>query len=94
AMAEKEGSGALHAMDYLVYAQLQLANDKDAAAVMQEASQNTVANPNIISSWYSLAATLIVLWLVMNTRLIAADAGSVKVVSQSSNLPVPEKEKI
>jgi tetratricopeptide (TPR) repeat protein len=56
AMAEKEGSGALHAMDYLVYAQLQLANDKDAAAVMQAANQITVANPNIISSWYSLAA--------------------------------------
>jgi predicted Zn-dependent protease len=56
AMAEKEGSGALHAMDYMVYAHLQLANDKDAAAVMQEARNITVANPNIISSWYSLAA--------------------------------------
>jgi tetratricopeptide (TPR) repeat protein len=56
AMAEKEGSGALHAMDYMVYAHLQLANDKDAAAVMQEARNITVANPNIVSSWYSLAA--------------------------------------
>ena len=45
AMAEKEGSSALHAMDYMVYAYLQLANDKDAAAVMQEARNITVANP-------------------------------------------------
>lgn len=56
ATVEKDGGGALHAMDYMVYAQLQLANDKDAVAVMQEGRNVTVANPNIMSSSYSLAA--------------------------------------
>jgi tetratricopeptide (TPR) repeat protein len=55
ATADKDGSGVLHAMDYMVYAHLQLANDKDAAAVMQEAKQVAVPNPDVIS-WYALAA--------------------------------------
>ena len=49
AMAEKDGSGALHAMDYMVYAHLQLANDKDAVAVLQEGRNVTIANPDILS---------------------------------------------
>ena len=55
AMAAKDGNGTLHAMDYMVYAHLQLAKDKDAVAVLQEGRNVTIANPDILS-WYSLAA--------------------------------------
>jgi tetratricopeptide (TPR) repeat protein len=56
AMAEKEAAGGLHAMDYMVYAHLQLAQDKDAGSVMQKAHNVTGINPNAIGSAYALAA--------------------------------------
>lgn len=56
AMAEKEAAGELHAMDYMVYAHLQLAHDNDAASVMQKAHNVTGINPNAIGSAYALAA--------------------------------------
>jgi len=56
AMAEKEPGGGLHAMDYMVYAYMQLARDNDAASVMQEARRTTGINPNNLASAYALAA--------------------------------------
>ena len=55
-MAEKEPGGGLHAMDYMVYAYLQLARDKDAGSVLQEARGFTGINPNNRGSAYALAA--------------------------------------
>jgi tetratricopeptide (TPR) repeat protein len=54
--AEKEPGGGLHAMDYMVYAYMQLARDNDAASVMQEARRTTGINPNNQASAYALAA--------------------------------------
>ena len=54
--AEKEPGGGLHAMDYMVYADLQLARDKDASSVLQEARSVTDINPNNLASAYALAA--------------------------------------
>jgi hypothetical protein len=54
--AEKEPGGGLHAMDYMVYAYIQLARDKDANLVMQEARRVTNINPNASASAYALAA--------------------------------------
>jgi predicted Zn-dependent protease len=56
ALVEKDPDGALHAMDYLVYADLQLASDKDAGSVLQEARGFTGINPNNRGSAYALAA--------------------------------------
>ena len=56
-MAEKEPGGGLHAMDYMVYAYLQLARDKDAgsgAARRSSALRNI--NPNNPAAAYALAA--------------------------------------
>jgi hypothetical protein len=47
ASADKEGHDQLHAMDYLVYAYLQLGQDKKAAAVIDE--MNTVRVPRLSS---------------------------------------------
>jgi tetratricopeptide (TPR) repeat protein len=55
-MAEKEPGGGLHAMDYMVYADLQLARDKDAGAVLERARSLTGINPNNLGSAYALAA--------------------------------------
>jgi tetratricopeptide (TPR) repeat protein len=46
---------ALHAMDYMVYAYLQLARDKDAQRTLEEAHQMTKANPARFNP-YALAA--------------------------------------
>src|SRR4029077_16029773 len=54
--AEKEPGGGLHAMDYMVYADLQLARDKNASSVLQEARSVTDINPNNLGSAYALAA--------------------------------------
>jgi tetratricopeptide (TPR) repeat protein len=54
--AEKEPGGGLHAMDYMVYADLQLARDKDADSVLQEARAVTNIPPNNAGSAYALAA--------------------------------------
>jgi tetratricopeptide (TPR) repeat protein len=56
ALVDKDPDGALHAMDYLVYADLQLARDKDAGSVLQEAPGFTGINPNNRGSAYALAA--------------------------------------
>ena len=56
ALAEKEAAGGLHAMDYMVYAHLQLAQDKDAGSIMQKALNVTGVNANNIGSAYALAA--------------------------------------
>jgi tetratricopeptide (TPR) repeat protein len=56
ALVEKDPDGALHAMDYMVYADLQLARDKDAGSVLQEARGFTGINPNNRGSAYALAA--------------------------------------
>jgi tetratricopeptide (TPR) repeat protein len=55
-VAEKEPGGGLHAMDYMVYAYLQLARDKGAGAVLQTARSVTGINPNNLASAYALAA--------------------------------------
>jgi len=55
ARAEKEPGGGLHAMDYMVYADLQLARDKDAGSVLQDA-QGVTNIPNNAASAYALAA--------------------------------------
>jgi tetratricopeptide (TPR) repeat protein len=56
ALVDKDPDGALHAMDYMVYADLQLARDKDAGSVLQEARGFTGINPNNRGSAYALAA--------------------------------------
>jgi tetratricopeptide (TPR) repeat protein len=56
ALVDKDPNGALHAMDYMVYADLQLARDKDASSVLQEARGITGINPNNRGSAYALAA--------------------------------------
>ena len=56
ALVEKDPDSALHAMDYMVYADLQLARDKDAGSVLQEARGFTGINPNNRGSAYALAA--------------------------------------
>jgi predicted Zn-dependent protease len=52
----KEPNQALHAMDYMVYADLQLARDKDAGSVLEEALGVTGINPNDRGPAYALAA--------------------------------------
>lgn len=56
ALLEKEPGGALHAMDYMVYADLQLARDKDAISVLEQARSVTGINPNNLAAAYALAA--------------------------------------
>ena len=47
AKAENNGSSALHAMDYTVYAELQLARDSDADAIVSEA--RSISTPAVVS---------------------------------------------
>jgi predicted Zn-dependent protease len=54
--AEKEPGGGLHALDYMVYAYLQLARDKDAGLVLQESRRITNVIPTNQGSAYALAA--------------------------------------
>jgi Tfp pilus assembly protein PilF len=56
AKASKEWTDQLHAMDYLVYAHLQLAQDKDARAVVDEMIETKGINPNVRGGPYALAA--------------------------------------
>jgi hypothetical protein len=53
---EAEQSDRLHASDYLVYASLQLARDKDAAAALDAARQVTGAGATALASAYARAA--------------------------------------
>jgi tetratricopeptide (TPR) repeat protein len=56
ATGEAERSDRLHALDYLVYASLQLARDKDAAAATEEARQVTGSGATALASVYARAA--------------------------------------
>ena len=56
AKAENSAGDQLHALDYLVYANLQLARDKEAAAGIDEARGVGGLNPAGLPIWYSLAA--------------------------------------
>lgn len=57
ASADKEGHDQLHAMDYLVYAYLQLGQDKNAAAVIDEMNTVTGFTETFIAGPYALAAS-------------------------------------
>lgn len=57
AKAGKELIDQLHAMDYLVYAHLQLAQDKEARAVVDEMIALTGYNPNVRGGPYAVAAS-------------------------------------
>jgi tetratricopeptide (TPR) repeat protein len=57
AKADKEALDQLHAMDYLVYAHLQLAQDAKAHEVVQEMSAVAGFNPNLFPGAYALAAS-------------------------------------
>jgi hypothetical protein len=57
AKAGKEPHDQLHAMDYLVYAYLQVAQDKAARAVMEEMVALTGYNPNVRTGPYAVAAS-------------------------------------
>jgi len=57
AKADKESIDQLHAMDYLVYAYLQLGQDAKARAVVDEMTAVTGVNPNILPGPYALAAS-------------------------------------
>jgi hypothetical protein len=57
AKADKEGHDQLHAMDYLVYAYLQLGQDNKAAAVIDEMNAVTGFTETFIGGPYALAAS-------------------------------------
>ena len=56
AKAEKSVGNYLHAQDYMVYAHLQLGQDKEARAVMDEMLQDTDFKATVIAAHYALAA--------------------------------------
>jgi Tfp pilus assembly protein PilF len=57
AKENNEGHDQLHAMDYLVYAHLQLAQDKKAAAVIEEMNKVSGFSETFIAGPYALAAS-------------------------------------
>jgi tetratricopeptide (TPR) repeat protein len=57
AKAEKEPIDQLHAMDYLVYAYLQLGQDAKAREVVDEMNSVAGVNPNFLPGPYALAAS-------------------------------------
>ncbi len=57
AMEGKDFDEQMHAMDYMVYAHLQLAQDAKARAVVDDISKITSFNPNVIIGPYALAAS-------------------------------------
>src|ERR1700720_1129835 len=57
ARADKEGHDQLHAMDYLVYAYLQLGQDKQAAAVIDEMNAVSGFTETFVAGPYALAAS-------------------------------------
>jgi hypothetical protein len=57
AKAGKELHDQLHAMDYLVYAHLQLAQDRQARAVIDEMLDVKGYNPNVRGGFYAVAAS-------------------------------------
>ena len=56
AKAEKSVGNYLHAQDYMVYAHLQLGQDKQARAVMDEMMQETDFKATVLAAHYALAA--------------------------------------
>jgi hypothetical protein len=57
AKTEKEFTDQLHAMDYLVYAHLQLAQDREARAVVDEMIGVKGHSPSVRGGWYAVAAS-------------------------------------
>src|SRR6266849_4896131 len=57
AMQGKDFDEQMHAMDYMVYAHLQLAQDKVAQRVIHEIDRVTGYNPNVLIGPYALAAS-------------------------------------
>ena len=57
AKAEKSVGNYLHAQDYMVYAHLQLAQDKQARAVMDEMAKETDFKATVAAADYALAAS-------------------------------------
>jgi hypothetical protein len=57
AKAGRENNEALHASDYMVYAYLQLAHDRDAQAVISDMASVTGFNPDIAGAPFALAAS-------------------------------------
>ena len=57
AKADKEGNDQLHAMDYMVYAYLQLGRDREARAVVDEMAEAKNYSPDIQGGPYALAAS-------------------------------------
>jgi tetratricopeptide (TPR) repeat protein len=57
AKADKEPIDQLHAMDYLVYAYLQLGQDAKALGVVDEMKTVQAVNPNAFAGQYALAAS-------------------------------------
>ena len=56
AKADQSGSNWLHALDYMAYANLQLARDQEAIANLNESKTVTDLNPSAIPTSYALAA--------------------------------------
>jgi Tfp pilus assembly protein PilF len=57
AKVSKEFTDQLHAMDYLVYAHLQLAQDKEALAAVDEMIGVKDHSPSVRGGWYAIAAS-------------------------------------
>jgi Tfp pilus assembly protein PilF len=57
AKADKEYGDQLHGQDYMVYAYLQLAQDKNARAVIDEMAASTAVNPDLPGASFALAAS-------------------------------------
>jgi tetratricopeptide (TPR) repeat protein len=57
ARADKEYGDQLHGQDYMVYAYLQLAQDKNARAVIDEMAAGTAVNPDLPGASFALAAS-------------------------------------
>ncbi len=57
AKADKEYGDQLHGQDYMVYAYLQLAQDKNARAVIDEMAASTGVNPDLPGASFALAAS-------------------------------------
>ena len=57
ARADKAAGDQLHGQDYMVYAHLQLAQDKEARAVVDEMLATTGVNPSVRAGTFALAAS-------------------------------------
>ncbi len=56
AKADQSGGNWLHAMDYMVYANLQLARDQEALSNLSESLTVTDLNPTVLATSYALSA--------------------------------------